>query len=86
MATWTAAWRASRTTPTTDPIFLALNDTQQRFAISDDLLEQLVSGTTLDLQPQPEGVHTLEIPSPTGPPRTLQVYENFAALNTTATS
>ena len=81
MATWTAAWRASRTAPTTDPIFLALNDTQQRFAISDDLLEQLVSGTTLDLQPQPEGVHTVEIPSPTGPPRTVQVYDSIATLN-----
>jgi phytoene synthase len=80
MAAWTAAWRASRTSPTTDPIFLALNDTQQRFAISDDLLEQLVAGTTLDLQPQPEGVHTLEIPSPTGPPRTIQVYDSLASL------
>jgi len=81
MATWTSAWRASRTTPTTDPIFLALNDTQRRFNISDNLLEQLVAGTTLDLQPQPEGVHTVEIPSPTGPPRTLQVYDSLAALN-----
>ena len=80
MSTWTSAWRASRTAPTTDPIFLALNDTQQRFNISDDLLEQLVAGTTLDLQPQPEGVHTVEIPSPTGPPRTLQIYDNLAAL------
>jgi 15-cis-phytoene synthase len=81
MATWTTTWRASRTAPTTDPIFLALNDTQQRFAISNELLEQLVSGTTLDLQPQPEGVHALEIPSPTGPPRTLQIYDSIAALN-----
>ena len=81
MATWTESWRASRTAPTTDPIFLALNDTQQRFAISDDLLEQLVSGTTLDLQSQPEGVHTLEIPSPTGPARTIQIYDSIAALN-----
>ncbi len=80
MATWTVAWRTSRTTPATDPIFLALNDTQQRFAISDDLLEQLVAGTTLDLQPQPEGVHTLEIPSSTGPPRTIQIYDSLAAL------
>lgn len=80
MAAWTAAWRASRTAPATDPIFLALNDTQQRFAISDDLLEQLVAGTTLDLQPQPEGVHTLEIPSPNGSPRTLQVYDSLASL------
>jgi 15-cis-phytoene synthase len=81
MATWTAAWRASRITPSTDPIFVALNDTQHRFNISDDLLEHLVSGTTLDLQPHPEGVHTLEIPSPTGPPRTIQIYDNIAALN-----
>ena len=81
MAAWTADWRASRTTPTADPVFLALNDTQRRFAISNDLLEQLVSGTTLDLQPQPEGVHTLEIPSPNGEPRTLQIYESVAALN-----
>jgi phytoene synthase len=80
MATWTATWRASRTEPTTDPIFLALNDTQQRFAISDDLLEQLVAGTTLDLQPQPEGVHTLEIPTPNGTPRTIQLYDSVAAL------
>jgi phytoene synthase len=81
MSAWTAAWRASRTAPTTDPIFLALNDTQRRFAISDDLLEQLVSGTTLDLQPQPEGVHTLEILTPTGAPRTVQVYDSIATLN-----
>jgi phytoene synthase len=59
MATWTATWRASRTSPTTDPIFLALNDTQHCFAISDDLLEKLVQGTTLDLQPVQPGVgHT----------------------------
>jgi 15-cis-phytoene synthase len=81
MATWTAAWRAARTTPTADPIFLALNDTQQRFAISDALLEQLVAGTTLDLNPQPEGVHTLEILSPTGSLHTIQIYDSLAALN-----
>jgi phytoene synthase len=59
MTSWTTAWRASRTSPTTDPIFLALNDTQQRFAISNDLLEKLVQGTTLDLHPIQPGVgHT----------------------------
>jgi phytoene synthase len=81
MAAWTAVWRASRTSPTTDSIFLALKDTQHRFNISDDLLEQLVTGTTLDLQPQPEGVHTLEIASPTGSPRTIQLYDSVASLN-----
>jgi phytoene synthase len=76
MAAWTAAWRTSRTTPTDDPIFLAVNDTQQRFGITDDLLEQLVAGTTLDLQPQPEGVFLQQVNG-----RTIQVYETFAALH-----
>ena len=76
MAAWTAAWRASRSAPADDPVFLAVNDTQQRFGITDDLLEQLVAGTTLDLQPQPEGVLLQDVDG-----RTLQIYENFAALN-----
>ena len=59
MAQWTEEWRASRSTPTSDPVFLALNDTQQRFGISTELLEKLVAGTTLDLQEaQPGVVHT----------------------------
>ena len=81
MAVWTAAWRASRVASTEDPIFLALNDTQQRFAISDDLLEQLVAGTTLDLQPQPDGVHVEEISNVDGTPRVVQVYDSVAALH-----
>jgi phytoene synthase len=78
MSAWTSAWRASRNAPTSDPIFLAVNDTQQRFGISDDLLEQLVAGTTL--QPQPEGVivHTLQ--QSNNDPQTIQIYQNFAAL------
>jgi phytoene synthase len=76
MSAWTAAWRASRTAPTSDPIFLAVNDTQQRFGISNDLLEQLVAGTTLDLQPQPEGVQLVTIDG-----RSIQLYETFAALH-----
>jgi phytoene synthase len=76
MAAWTAEWRTSRSASTSDPVFIAVNDTQQRFAISDDLLEQLVSGTTLDLQPQPEGVILETIDG-----KTVQVYENFAALH-----
>jgi phytoene synthase len=75
MATWTAAWRASRIAPTDDLIFLAVNDTQRRFGISDELLEQLVAGTTLDLQAQPEGVEVHNVDG-----RSVQVYESFAAL------
>jgi phytoene synthase len=76
MAAWTGAWRLSRAASSSDPVFTALNDTQQRFGIADELLEQLVAGTTLDLQPEPDGamLHTL----PDG--RTVQVYESFAAL------
>lgn len=75
MAAWTAAWRASRNDPAGDAVFLALNDTQKRFGISDELLEQLVAGTTLDLQPQPEGVTMMQVGE-----RSLQVYGDFAAL------
>ncbi|MBW4038663.1 MAG: phytoene/squalene synthase family protein [Acidobacteria bacterium] len=81
MAAWTASWRASRTTLSTDPIFLALNDTQRRFSISDDLLEQLVAGTTLDLQLDPEGVHTRTMQLPDGTLRVVQIYDTFAALH-----
>jgi len=81
MAEWSGAWRASRSEPTDDAVFTALNDTQKRFGISDELLEQLVAGTTLDLEPEPEGVRTLVIEDAAGVARTVQVYESFAALH-----
>ena len=79
MAAWTAEWRSSRTQGSTNPVFLALNDTQRRFDISDDLLEQLVAGTTLDLQPVAEGTQTMLLHGG-GQSRTVQVYETFAGL------
>jgi 15-cis-phytoene synthase len=81
MATWTAEWRDSRHTSSDDPIFIAVNDTQRRFDIPDLLFDQLIAGTTLDLQPQPEGVHTLQIPAPDGTMRSIQIYDNLAALH-----
>lgn len=63
MTAWLEAWRASRTaaggvgSPAEDPVFLALGDTQRRFGIADELLEELVAGTTMDLEPR-EGVQT----------------------------
>lgn len=61
MARWVDAWRAARGgAPTEDPVFLALNDSQQRFGISDTLLEELVQGTTMDLEPLPEGAAELQ--------------------------
>jgi 15-cis-phytoene synthase len=62
MAEWVEAWRASRSgAPTTDAVFLALNDAQRRFSIPDQLLEELVQGTTMDLDTIPastSGVQT----------------------------
>jgi phytoene synthase len=62
MAQWVEGWRAARAGGATeDAVFLALNDTQRRFEIPDKLLEELVQGTTMDLEPQPvdaNGVQT----------------------------
>jgi phytoene synthase len=53
MSGWLEAWReARRNGVSDDPVFVALNDTQRRFAIPDALLEELVQGTTMDLQPR----------------------------------
>jgi 15-cis-phytoene synthase len=52
MSQWLEAWRdARRSGLSDDPVFLALNDTQKTFAIPDVLLEDLVRGTTMDLEP-----------------------------------
>ncbi|HEX2918323.1 MAG TPA: phytoene/squalene synthase family protein [Edaphobacter sp.] len=54
MAEWAGQWRMSRAgAATDDPVFLALNDAQKRFRIPDQLLEELVQGTTMDLDQQP---------------------------------
>jgi phytoene synthase len=61
MSQWVEAWRATRGgAHTDDPVFLALNDTQRRFEIPDKLLEELVQGTTMDLEPQPIGAKGLQ--------------------------
>lgn len=47
---WLDEWhRAAAGEPTNNPVFIALRDTQQRFGISTELLDQLVQGTMLDL-------------------------------------
>jgi phytoene synthase len=56
MSQWLGTWRESRRTHVSDdPVFVALNDTQKRFAIPDALLEDLVRGTTMDLEPRSGG-------------------------------
>jgi phytoene synthase len=55
MQRWLAEWRSSRrSADVQDPVFLALGDAQRRFGIPDSLLEDLVRGTTMDLDPLSE--------------------------------
>jgi phytoene synthase len=61
MRQWMEDWKAARQTGTSnDPVFLALNDTQRMFAIPDALLEELVQGTAMDLEPRAEDEHALQ--------------------------
>jgi phytoene synthase len=61
MARWLEAWRDARRSGVSDnPVFLALNDTQKRFAIPDALLEDLVRGTTMDLDPRTHAENELQ--------------------------
>ncbi len=61
MLQWLEAWReARRSSVSDDPVFFALNDTQKRFAIPDALLEDLVKGTTMDLEPRAQSEGALQ--------------------------
>ena len=56
MDAWMQAWRAVQEGGTSnDAVFIAVRDTQQRFGITDALLDQLVQGTAMDLEPRPAG-------------------------------
>jgi phytoene synthase len=83
MAEWTEGWRTARAGVTHDPVFLALNDTQRRFGISDELLEKLVEGTTLDLKenlPGIETVRSIRITEGAHTTNSFQVYRTFEEL------
>jgi phytoene synthase len=63
MTAWLQAWRESRKAlraalgdAPEDLVFIALGDTQRRFGIPDALLEELVAGTTMDLEPHAAGI------------------------------
>ncbi len=48
---WLSDWRAvCQGAPTSDPVFFAVRDATQRFAIPLTLLDELVAGTTMDLK------------------------------------
>lgn len=63
---WTSGWRDG--TDLADPVFIAVRDTQQRFEIPDALLEQLIYGTSMDLEAAEDGRHG------------LQTFDTFADL------
>jgi 15-cis-phytoene synthase len=53
LESWINGWhRAQLGEGTTDPVFIAMLDAQQRFAIPSQLLDQLVQGTATDLEPR----------------------------------
>jgi phytoene synthase len=79
MTSWLDAWRGSAEEPTLDPVFLAVRDTQRHFGITDDLLEQLVRGTTMDLEDSLPGVVPVTVPVG-GEPRVYQIYDRFEDL------
>jgi 15-cis-phytoene synthase len=84
MGRWLEAWRdARRSGVSDDPVFLALNDTQKRLAIPDALLEDLVRGTTMDLEESQPGVVVVTdtmITESGRRTRTFQIYESFDGL------
>jgi phytoene synthase len=84
MSQWLGAWGdARRSGVSDDPVFLALNDTQKRFAIPDTLLEELVRGTTMDLEESQPGVVAVTdttITEQGSQTRTFQIYESFDGL------
>jgi len=85
MAAWLESWRASRLTAlmnstpaeADDPVFRALAHTQRAFNIPDSLLEQLVAGTTMDLEvKQADGTGQ----GTEGASDLIQIYSTFDEL------
>jgi len=57
LQSWLAAWHLARSgVPTGDPVFVAVRDAAARFQIPFSLLDELVAGTTMDLDASTEGM------------------------------
>jgi 15-cis-phytoene synthase len=57
--TWLAGWHsAARGEATSDLVFIAVRDALQRFAIPLSLLDELVAGTTMDVEPKSAATDT----------------------------
>jgi phytoene synthase len=77
MSSWLTSWRGERAVDPQDaPVFLAVRDVQVSFGVTNDLLEKLVAGTTMDLDPAaPAGVQRISVDG-----RMLDQYETAEAL------
>ncbi len=54
MDNWLADWKCARSgSPTSDPVFIAVRDAASSFNIPYSLLDELVAGTTMDLDARP---------------------------------
>ena len=60
MAAWVSRWRSGVSAEDDEAIFIALADTQRRFGIPQQLLEELVEGVTMDLEPRVSGLDGLQ--------------------------
>jgi phytoene synthase len=78
LAAWLADWHAAASgEPTSDPVFMALADTQAGFRIPMELLDQLVQGTAMDLvSPAGEAASA----SGSGEPHPYNTYRTFATF------
>lgn len=63
MTTWLRSWHTGTNVAVQDaPVFLAVKHVQAEFGVSGDLLDQLVQGTTMDLQSDlPAGVRRIAV-------------------------
>lgn len=77
MRQWLQSWHSGQqVAPQDRAMFLAVHDVQARFHVEDHLLDQLVEGTTMDLDPAtPAGVTHLTLGD-----RTVDQYDTAAAL------
>jgi phytoene synthase len=68
LRTWVEAWHnAVATGSSSDPVFVALADARARFSVPLELLDELVQGTAMDLDPAPGSAA----------PRTYESFEDL---------
>jgi phytoene synthase len=78
--TWLAALhRAQQGEPTDDPILLALTDAQRRYTIPAGLLDELATGTAMDVVDLPDQSQAAPVPASAVPSLTVQ-YRTFDDL------